>query len=172
MRSSQLLLFLVLALLTTLSHCEKRFTTRQQVYDACKVIETNTTAFLEDYVSPSVNWTVTNPTRKTTPIAGDYLDLKSFVTQALMPLDAFFEEPLRLTIVDLITQFPKKEHPDGLVKVCMELRGRGNLKRDGSPWENYYSWVLHFKGTKAILVRAYLDSALVNIAMLPNRTSS
>lgn len=65
---------------------------------ACKVIESSPKEFLETYVAEDVHWTVTEPSGKSTPIAGIKRSRKEFMETALAPLAPFFTQQLQLQV--------------------------------------------------------------------------
>jgi hypothetical protein len=47
------------------------FSSRDDVNNACRLIEESPVKFVEKYVADDVLWTVTEPTGKSTPISGE-----------------------------------------------------------------------------------------------------
>ena len=55
-----------------LALCTPRaFSTREEVVNACRLIEKSADEFLEKYVAEDVLWTVTEPAGSSTPISGE-----------------------------------------------------------------------------------------------------
>jgi hypothetical protein len=57
----------------SLHHQRRCFSSRDEVIEACRMIETDAHGFVEKYVADDVLWTVTEPAGKSTPISGVFL---------------------------------------------------------------------------------------------------
>ncbi|KAH8919769.1 hypothetical protein BT69DRAFT_1352883 [Atractiella rhizophila] len=113
-------------------------------------------------VSPNVQWTVSNPTTKTHPIAGHYTSLKDFGA-ASSAIGGAMATPWGLKLVR-----PPIVCPAG-INVVAELRalnpetGEPPVGKNGTVFDNRYSWnfVWDPENEKITEMRAYLDGALV-----------
>lgn len=130
--------------------------TTQDYINAFKLIEKNPKDFLEAYVAEDVNWTVTEPSGKSTSIAGIYKSRADFMQGALAPLGQQFAVPLKLKVgeslfhlvyhmigqADLTIEFilvdviVGEKQSNGMQKICMELEGTAVLKRNNEDWSN------------------------------------
>ncbi|KAG8988967.1 hypothetical protein FRB94_014790 [Tulasnella sp. JGI-2019a] len=130
---------------------------------------------MQQHVDENVEWTVTcpgdGPLGKTTPIAGVYHSREAFSKSTMGPGGLFSKltEGIKVKeVIDVLVQPSQCSNPSEchLTKAVVEWHGTGTIKKTGKGWDNYYAWVFHFnnESKKAVRVRAYLDSAAVNLA--------
>lgn len=100
------------------------FASHKEVLAACNTIEDSPAEFLNQFVADDVHWTVTSPSAKSTPIAGEmiiwvtvlaakltlscdvgvYTSRQEFMEKALKPLSEHFAEPLKLRIGEMVVE--------------------------------------------------------------------
>jgi ketosteroid isomerase-like protein len=100
-----------------------------------------------EHVAEDVEWTVMG----THPLAGHYTSKKAFREATFAKLAPFFPQGLHLHI---------KEITISGARAVVELQASEHAKT-GLQFDNTYCWIVDFKDSRIIRVRAYLDSALV-----------
>ena len=104
------------------------------------------TAFFE-HVADDVDWTVMG----THPLAGRYLSKQAFREATFAKLSQVLTNGAQLHVEYLIVKDDQ---------ATVELHSMATA-RNGMRFDNYYCWVVCFRGETIVRVRAYLDSAMV-----------
>src|SRR5580692_976621 len=104
------------------------------------------TAFFE-HVADDVDWTVMG----THPLAGHYLSKQAFRDATFAKLSQVLTNGAQLHVEHLIVKDDQ---------ATVELHSMATA-RNGMRFDNYYCWVVCFRGETIVRVRAYLDSAIV-----------
>jgi uncharacterized protein len=99
-------------------------------------------------VADNVSWTVTSTDN---PLSGHYTSKAEFVPKTFQRLGALMQEGMKLEVVHVIAEGDW---------ASVELKANA-VAKNGTRFANEYCWVCKFEGEKIVLVRAYLDSALV-----------
>jgi ketosteroid isomerase-like protein len=108
-------------------------------------------------VAGDVDWTVEG----THPLAGRYHSKDEFTAATFARLAKVLKGGVKLTVEHL--------YVDGDTTIA-ELVSTSTTK-EGAPFDNRYCWVCRFDGDVIVEVRAYLDSAMVDYAVLRNELS-
>ncbi|KAF2770836.1 hypothetical protein EJ03DRAFT_326170 [Teratosphaeria nubilosa] len=120
-------------------------------------LSTNDTSPSFSRVSPNVTWDVLG----THQAAGHYTSLASWKKNALGEIQKVLDEPLRLSVRNVIGGRPQNW-------AVLELEAHSECL-NGLPYDQDYAWVMRFNEEGIIVhVRAYLDSALVQRAIEEN----
>ena len=110
-----------------------------------------------EHVADDVCWKVMG----THPLAGTYHSKQDFLAHTFIRLNKILEEGVVLKVTNIIAQGDT---------VAVELESYSTTI-NGSPFNNTYCWVVKFKNSIIIEVRAYVDSALVQKIIDENETS-
>jgi hypothetical protein len=103
-------------------------------------------AFFEQ-VAEDVDWTVMG----THPLAGHYLSKKAFIEGTFAKLSQVLPQGTQLHTEHLIVKDDQ---------AVVELHSLATAK-NGMRFDNRYCWIVNFRDTLIVRVRAYLDSAMV-----------
>ena len=121
--------------------------TVEQVRRVFAGLEQGDGAPLFEHVAADVDWTVEG----THPLAGHYQSKKEFVDATFAKLSRVLAHGAQLCIEHLLIQDQQ---------AVVELRSMAYAK-NGMRFDNRYCWVVYFRDSVIVRVRAYLDSALV-----------
>jgi ketosteroid isomerase-like protein len=113
-------------------------------------------AFFE-HVADDVKWTVMG----THPLAGTYHTKDDFISHTFARLDKILKEGVLLRVTNILV--------DG-DSAAVEMESLSTAL-NGKPFDNRYCWVVHFSEGTIVVVRAYLDSALVQRLIDENESS-
>ena len=106
------------------------------------------TGSLFDLVSERVQWTVAG----TSPVSGTYNSKRDFMNQAVAPISARLNAPVKLTAAELTGQDDK---------VVILWQGTATTK-DGKEYNNSYSWHMTLQNDSIIRVEAFLDTYVLH----------
>ena len=118
-----------------------------RVLEIFKGLESGDGAAFFEHVADDVDWTVMG----THPLAGHYLSKKAFREGTFAKLGQVLTGGAQLRVEHLIVEGNQ---------AIVELHSLATA-RNGMRFDNYYSWVVYFRGEMIVRVRAYLDSAMV-----------
>jgi uncharacterized protein len=121
--------------------------TQDFVLNIFKGLERGDGAAFFDHVADDVDWTVMG----THPLAGHYLDKKSFIAGTFAKLGQVLTNGAELHTEHLIVKDDQ---------AVVELHSLATA-RNGMRFDNRYCWVVDFRDGIIARVRAYLDSAMV-----------
>jgi uncharacterized protein len=121
--------------------------TQDFVLEIFKGLERGDGAAFFEHVADDVDWTVMG----THPLAGHYLDKKSFIAGTFTKLDQVLISGAELHTEHLMV----KDN-----QAVVELHSLATA-RNGMRFDNRYCWVVDFQDQLIVRVRAYLDSAMV-----------
>jgi ketosteroid isomerase-like protein len=121
--------------------------TQDFVLEIIKGLERGDGAAFFEHVADDVDWTVMG----THPLAGHYLDKKSFIAGTFTKLDQVLISGAELHTEHLMV----KDN-----QAVVELHSLATA-RNGMRFDNRYCWVVDFQDQLIVRVRAYLDSAMV-----------
>jgi uncharacterized protein len=121
--------------------------TQDLVLEIFKGLERGDGAAFFEHVADDVDWTVMG----THPLAGHYLDKKSFIAGTFTKLDQVLISGAELHTEHLMV----KDN-----QAVVELHSLATA-RNGMRFDNRYCWVVDFQDQLIVRVRAYLDSAMV-----------
>jgi uncharacterized protein len=121
--------------------------TQDLVLEIFKGLERGDGAAFFEHVADDVDWTVMG----THPLAGHYLDKKSFIAGTFTKLDQVLISGAELHTEHLMV----KDN-----QAVVELHSLATA-RNGMRFDNRYCWVVDFQDQLIVGVRAYLDSAMV-----------
>ena len=117
------------------------------VLEIFKGLESGDGAAFFEHVADDVDWTVMG----THPLAGHYLSKKAFREGTFTKLGQVLTGGAQLHVEHLIAKGNQ---------AIVELHSLATA-RNGMRFDNYYCWVVYFRGEMIVRVRAYLDSAMV-----------
>ena len=117
------------------------------VLEIFKGLESGDGAAFFEHVTDDVDWTVMG----THPLAGHYLSKKAFREGTFAKLGQVLTGGAQLRVEHLIVEGNQ---------AIVELHSLATA-RNGMRFDNYYCWVVYFRGEMIVRVRAYLDSAMV-----------
>lgn len=100
-----------------------------------------------DHVADDVDWTVMG----THPLAGRYLSKQALVESTFAKLSQVLPQGVQLHVENVIVKDDQ---------AVVELHSLATAK-NGMRFDNRYCWVVYFRDSMIVRVRAYLDSALV-----------
>jgi ketosteroid isomerase-like protein len=100
-----------------------------------------------EHVADDVSWTVMG----THPLAGVYHSKHDFLSHTFERLGKILKDGVMLEITNLLL--------DGDT-AAVEMKSLSTAK-NGVPFNNTYCWIVRFRDSMIVEVRAYLDSALV-----------
>jgi uncharacterized protein len=106
------------------------------------------------HVKPDVNWTVMG----THPLAGTYHDREIFIASTFGRLNKVLKEGVLLRVTGIIVSGDT---------AAVELEALSTAL-NGKPFSNRYCWICRFESGQIVEVRAYLDSALVQMLLDEN----
>jgi uncharacterized protein len=118
-----------------------------RVLEIFKGLESGDGAAFFEHVADDVDWTVMG----THPLAGHYLSKKAFREGTFAKLGQVLTGGAQLRVEHLIVEGNQ---------AIVELHSLA-MARNGMRFDNYYCWVVYFRGEMIVRVRAYLDSAMV-----------
>ena len=118
-----------------------------RVLEIFKGLESGDGAAFFEHVADDVDWTVMG----THPLAGHYLSKKAFREGTFAKLGQVLTGGAQLRVEHLIVEGNQ---------AIVELHSLATA-RNGMRFDNYYCWVVYFRGEMIVRVRAYLDSAMV-----------
>jgi ketosteroid isomerase-like protein len=118
-----------------------------RVLEIFKGLESGDGAAFFEHVADDVDWTVMG----THPLAGHYLSRKAFREGTFAKLGQVLTGGAQLRVEHLIVEGNQ---------AIVELHSLATA-RNGMRFDNYYCWVVYFRGEMIVRVRAYLDSAMV-----------
>jgi uncharacterized protein len=118
-----------------------------RVLEIFKGLESGDGAAFFEHVADDVDWTVMG----THPLAGHYLSKKAFREGTFAKLGQVLTGGAQLRVEHLIVEGNQ---------AMVELHSLATA-RNGMRFDNYYCWVVYFRGEMIVRVRAYLDSAMV-----------
>jgi len=111
--------------------------------------------FFAKSVDPHVDWTVTGSQN---PLGGHYTSAQDFAIATFSRLSKVLKGPLALKVTNVIASGDQ---------ASVELQA-DSICNNGLPFDNFYAWNITVKEGKIVRVRAYLDSALVKMALEQN----
>jgi len=111
--------------------------------------------FFAKSVDPQVDWTVTGSQN---PLGGHYTSAQDFAAATFTRLSKVLKTPLVLKVTNVIASGNQ---------ASVELQA-DSICHNGLPFDNCYAWNITVKEGKIVQVRAYLDSALVKMALEQN----
>ena len=117
------------------------------VLEIFKGLETGDGEAFFDHVADDVDWTVMG----THPLAGHYLDKKSFIAGTFAKLGQVLLNGAELHTEHLMVKDDQ---------AAVELHSLATA-RNGMRFDNRYCWIVDFRDGLIVRVRAYLDSAMV-----------
>lgn len=107
-------------------------------------------------LADDVEWTVIG----STAVSGTYRSRQAFIDGAVTAIGSRIDGMVAPEIVEILAEGDT---------VVLRWDGKGRM-RDGTPYENRYSWTMRFSGGKVVEGTAYLDTALVDRLMaLPEK---
>jgi hypothetical protein len=118
-----------------------------QVREYFKGLETGDGSAFFEHVADDVQWAVLG----THPLAGDYHSKQEFVAGTFEKLNQVLPDGTQLRVEHLIVSGDQ---------AVVELRSYATAK-SGMRFDNRYCWVVQFRDSMIVEVRAYLDSAMV-----------
>ena len=118
-----------------------------RVLEIFKGLESGDGAAFFEHVADDVDWTVMG----THPLAGHYLSKKAFREGTFAKLGQVLTGGAQLRVEHVIVKGNQ---------AIVELRSLA-MAKNGMRFDNYYCWVVYFRGEMIVRVRAYLDSAMV-----------
>ena len=118
-----------------------------RVREIFRGLESGDGAAFFEHVADDVDWTVMG----THPLAGHYLSKKAFREGTFAKLGQVLTGGAQLRVEHLIVEGNQ---------AIVELHSLATA-RNGMRFDNYYCWVVYFRGEMIVRVRAYLDSAMV-----------
>jgi len=118
-----------------------------RVREIFRGLESGDGAAFFEHVTDDVDWTVMG----THPLAGHYLSKKAFREGTFAKLGQVLTGGAQLRVEHLIVEGNQ---------AIVELHSLATA-RNGMRFDNYYCWVVYFRGEMIVRVRAYLDSAMV-----------
>jgi uncharacterized protein len=118
-----------------------------RVLEIFKGLESGDGAAFFEHVADDVDWTVMG----THPLAGHYLSKKAFREGTFTKLGQVLTGGAQLHVEHVIVKGNQ---------AIVELHSLATA-RNGMRFDNYYCWVVYFRGEVIVRVRAYLDSAMV-----------
>ena len=121
--------------------------TPDRVREIFKGLENGDGAAFFKQVADDVDWTVMG----THPLAGHYLSKKDFIAGTFAKLGQVLPKGAQLIVEHLLVKDDQ---------AVVELHSLATAK-NGMRFDNRYCWVVCFQDAVNVLVRAYLDSALV-----------
>jgi len=121
--------------------------TVKQVENLFNFLRTGENAQFFEQVADDVNWRVMG----THPLAGVYQSKEEFIRNTFQRLNKLLKEGVILKVNNIIVQ-------DDTAVVEMESL---STALNSKPFNNTYCWVVNFKNSIIVEVRAYVDSALV-----------
>jgi uncharacterized protein len=119
----------------------------ERVRKIFKGLETGNGAAFFEHVADNVDWIVMG----THPLAGHYHSKKAFIEGTFAKLERVLPQGAELHVEHLLAKDDQ---------AVVELHSLATAK-NGMRFDNYYCWVVYFKGDAIVKVRAYLDSAMV-----------
>jgi uncharacterized protein len=119
----------------------------ERVRKIFKGLETGNGAAFFEHVADNVDWIVMG----THPLAGHYHSKKAFIEGTFAKLERVLPQGAELHVEHLLAKDDQ---------AVVELHSLATAK-NGMRFDNYYCWVVYFKGDVIVKVRAYLDSAMV-----------
>ena len=102
-------------------------------------------------LADDVVWTVIG----STAVSGTYRSRQAFIDGAVTAIGSRIDGMVAPEIIDILAV------DDTIV---LRWDGKGRM-RDGTPYENRYSWTMRFQDGKVVEGTAYLDTALVDRLM-------
>ncbi|KAF7979964.1 hypothetical protein HWV62_27137 [Athelia sp. TMB] len=111
--------------------------------------------FFNNYVDPNVDWVVTGSQN---PLSGHYTSRDAFQQATFVRLNKVLKKPLALQVLHVLAS-----GDDAVVELKVD-----SVCHNGLVFDNEYSWTITVKNDKIVRVRAYLDSALVKMALEQN----
>ena len=117
------------------------------VLEIFKGLESGDGAAFFEHVADDVDWTVMG----THPLAGQYLSKKAFREGTFAKLGQVLTGGAQLHVEHLVVKGNQ---------AIVELHSLATA-RNGMRFDNYYCWVVYFRGEMIVRVRAYLDSVMV-----------
>lgn len=127
--------------------------TLNQVEKLFNYLKTDNSQFFE-YVADNVNWTVMG----THPLAGTYKSKEDFISHTFGRLNKILKEGVVLKINNIIVQ-------GNTAVIEMESL---STALNGKPFNDTYCWIVKFENELIVKVRAYVDSALVQMIIDEN----
>lgn len=109
-----------------------------------------------EHVADDVFWKVMG----THPLAGTYHSKQNFITHTFVRLNRILKEGVVLKVTNIIVQGDT---------AAVELESR-SVALNGKPFNNTYCWIVRFEEDTIVEVRAYVDSALVQMVIDENET--
>jgi len=135
-----------------------KYPPREEIEKLFKNLETNNYAAVFGRVDPTVDWTVMG----THPLAGRYRTAQEFQKNTILRLSSVMKEPGMQVKVRNVIGGGDQEW--AAVELVIHAECKNGLK-----FENTYSWNMRFdESGKIVEVRAYLDSWMVNEAIIQN----
>ncbi len=119
----------------------------ERILEIFKGLENGDGVAFFERVADDVDWTV----RGTHPLAGHYLSKKAFREGTFAKLGQVLTGGAQLHVEHLVVKGDQ---------AIVELHSLATAK-NGMRFDNYYCWVVYFRGDTIVRVRAYLDSAMV-----------
>ena len=110
--------------------------------------------YLEQYVDPSVQWTITG----TNVLSGLYVSRQDFIDRAIKKLKSSLSGGIKMIIHHIFV--------DGDTAI-VEMEAIATAKL-GHPYNNQYAWIQTFKDGKIVEARVYYDDVLVNKTVRDN----
>ena len=104
--------------------------------------------YLEQYVDPFVQWTITG----TNVLSGLYASRQDFIDRAINKLKVSLSDGIKMNIHHVFV--------DGDTAI-VEMEAIATAKL-GHPYNNQYVWIQKFKDGKIAEARVYYDDVLVN----------
>ncbi|CAK4031573.1 Hypothetical predicted protein [Lecanosticta acicola] len=133
------------------------YPTKPEIEELCSALATSDTSPFFSRVSPNVTWDVMG----THPAAGHFTTLQAWKDGALGAVQTALDGPLALKPTNVCGGGEQEW-------AAVELEANATCK-NGMPYNQRYVWMLRFdKSGTIVQARAYLDSALVQKAMVSN----
>ena len=96
-------------------------------------------------LADDVSWTITG----SSPVAGTYTSRRDFIERAIQPIGARLSQPIRPTVVRIITEG----------NTVVVLWDGHTVAKDGLAYDNRYCWIMRMEHGKVKEAVAFFDSA-------------
>ena len=128
--------------------------TKQEAENLFQLLESTENNLFFDKVSDDVSWTVMG----THPLAGTYHSKQDFILNTFGRLNKILKVGVLLKVTNILVE------GDTVVAELISL----STALNGKPFNNTYCWVCRFENDMIVEVRAYVDSALVQLVIDEN----
>ncbi|MEJ1241864.1 nuclear transport factor 2 family protein [Chryseolinea sp. T2] len=107
------------------------------------------TADFFELLSDDVNWTITG----NSPISKTYTSKRQFLEEAIEPLNKRLAKTIKPTVTGL--------YAEGNMVIALWI-GKA-MAKDGTPYNNTYSWYMKIKKSKITEVTAFFDTVSLSL---------